>query len=65
MIRNMNDECAAILKKHFANIGPPQWSSGQISWLQIQRCRVRFPALPDFLKNSGSGTGSTEPREDN
>jgi hypothetical protein len=25
--------------------------------------RVRFPALPDFLRNSGSGTGSTQPRE--
>jgi hypothetical protein len=24
------------------------WSSGQRSWLQIQRSRVRFPALPDF-----------------
>jgi hypothetical protein len=23
------------------------WSSGQISWLQMQRSRVRFPALPD------------------
>jgi hypothetical protein len=23
-------------------------SSGQSSWLQMQRCRVRFPALPDF-----------------
>jgi hypothetical protein len=22
--------------------------------------RVRFPALPDFLKSSGSGTGSTQ-----
>jgi hypothetical protein len=33
--------------------------------------RVRFPALPDFLwgkkgkKSSGSGTGSTQPREYN
>jgi hypothetical protein len=27
--------------------------------------RVRFPALPDFLKSSGSGTGSTQPRDDN
>jgi hypothetical protein len=27
--------------------------------------RVRFPALPDFLRNSGSGTGSTQPREYN
>jgi hypothetical protein len=45
--------------------GPPMWSSGQSSWLQIQRFRVRFPVLPDFLRNSGSGTGSTQPREDN
>jgi hypothetical protein len=27
----------------------PHWCSGQSSWLQIQRSRVRFPALPDFL----------------
>jgi hypothetical protein len=26
---------------------------------------VRFPALPDFLRSTGSGTGSTQPREDN
>jgi hypothetical protein len=44
---------------------PPLWSSGQSSWLQIQRSRVRFPTLPDFLRNSGSGTGSTHSREDN
>jgi hypothetical protein len=29
------------------------------------RFRARFPALPDFLRNSGSGTGFTQPREDN
>ena len=39
------------------------WSSGQSFWLQIQRSRVRSPALPDFLSSSGSGTGSTQPRE--
>ena len=39
------------------------WSSGQSLWLQIQRSRVRSPALPDFLSSSGSGTGSTQPRE--
>ena len=39
--------------------------SGQSFWLQIQRSRVRFPALPDFLSSSGSGTGSTQPREVN
>ena len=44
---------------------PPLWSSGQSYWLQIQRSRVRFPALPDFLSSSGSGTGSTQPREVN
>jgi hypothetical protein len=27
--------------------------------------RVRFPGLPDFLRSSGSGTGSTQPREYN
>jgi hypothetical protein len=26
---------------------------------------VRFPALPDFLRDRGSGTGSTQPREYN
>jgi hypothetical protein len=44
---------------------PPLWSSGQSVWLQIQRSRVRFPAVPDFLRSSGSGTGSTQPCEDN
>jgi hypothetical protein len=46
-------------------LGPSLWSSGQSSWLQIQRSRIRFPALPNFLRSSGSGTGSTQPREDN
>jgi hypothetical protein len=32
---------------------------------QIHRARVRFPALPDFLRSSGSGTGSSQPREYN
>ena len=45
--------------------GPPLWSSGQSFWLQVQRSRVRFPGLPDLLSSSGSGTGSTQPREVN
>jgi hypothetical protein len=45
--------------------GPPPWSSGQSFWLQIQRSRVRFPALPQLLRSMVSGTGSTQPREDN
>jgi hypothetical protein len=44
--------------------GPPLWSSGQSSWLEIQRSGVRFRALPDFLRSSGSVTGSTQPRDD-
>ena len=40
------------------NDRPPLWSSGQSFWLQIQRSRVRSPALPDFLSSS-------EPREVN
>ena len=34
-------------------------------WSLCQRSRVRFPALPEFLSSSGSGTGSTQPREVN
>jgi hypothetical protein len=37
----------------------------QSFWLLIQRSRVRFPALPDFLRCRRSGTGFTQPREDN
>jgi hypothetical protein len=29
------------------------------------RSRVRFPALPNFLRSGGSGTGSTQPHEYN
>jgi hypothetical protein len=50
----------------FGSYGPPLWCSGQSSWLQIQMSgvRVRIPALPDFLRSTGSGTGSTtQPRE--
>jgi hypothetical protein len=30
--------------------GPPLWPRGQSFWLHIQRSRVRFPALPDYLR---------------
>jgi hypothetical protein len=40
-------------------------SSGQSFRLNTQRSRVRFPALPDFLRSSGSGTEYTQPDEDN
>jgi hypothetical protein len=44
---------------------PPLWSCDQCSWLHIQISRVRFPALADFLRSSGSGMGPIQPREDN
>jgi hypothetical protein len=44
---------------------PFLWSSGQSSWLQIQRFRVPFLAVPDYLRISGSGTEYTQLREDN
>jgi hypothetical protein len=39
------------------------WSRGHSSWLQTQRSRGRFPALPHLLSSSGSGTGFTQPRK--
>jgi hypothetical protein len=41
---------------------PPLWSEFLDTDPEV---RVRFPALPDFLRSTGSGTGSTQPREDN
>ena len=61
--------CTTLVKSTYSLLynlfWPPLWSSGQSFWLQIQRSRVRFPALPDFLSSSGSRTGSTQPREVN
>jgi hypothetical protein len=35
----------------------PLWSSGQSSWLRIQRSQVRIPALLEFLRSDGSERG--------
>jgi hypothetical protein len=43
---------------------PSQCSGRQSSWLEIQSSGFDSRALPDFL-SSGSGTGSTQPREYN
>jgi hypothetical protein len=42
---------------YISMIGRPLWSSGQSSWLQIQRTWVRFPALPDFWEVVGLERG--------
>jgi hypothetical protein len=52
---------ANIMTEEVCPTWPPLWSSGQTSWLQIQRSQVRFPALSDFLSSSGSGTAPTQP----
>jgi hypothetical protein len=33
--------------------------------VRVSGARVRFPALPDFLRRSGTGTGSTQLHEYN
>jgi hypothetical protein len=45
--------------------GPPLWSSGQSTWLQMQKSGFDSRHLPVFLKSSGTGKVSTQPREDN
>jgi hypothetical protein len=58
-----------VSKSHFIyfsrHLSDPKRQSGQSSRLLTQRSRVRFPALPYFLRNSRSGTGSTQPHDDN
>jgi hypothetical protein len=43
----------------------PLWTSDEGFLATYQEVRVRFPVLPDFLRSSGAGTGSTKPREYN
>jgi hypothetical protein len=50
--------CTLHWSELWAWSAPPLLSSGHSSWLQIQRSRVRFPALPHFLRSSGSGTSA-------
>jgi hypothetical protein len=47
------------------SFSPSLCSSGQEFQATDPEVRIRFPALPEFLRSSGSGTGSTEPREYN
>jgi hypothetical protein len=56
----------SIFKTHFNSVvGKGNRLCGPVIRVSGYRSRgpVRFPALPDFLKSSGSGTGSTQPRE--
>jgi hypothetical protein len=51
------------INSEYTQYGPPLWSSGQSSWLQI--LRPGFESRHYQEKSSGSGTGSTQPREYN
>jgi hypothetical protein len=75
LYRENNEQVFTLLPTHIlnysyivfvnSNIRQHLWSGGQSSGLQIQRSQVRFPMLPDSLRSSGSGTGSTQPHEYN
>jgi hypothetical protein len=47
----LNFEILVLFRKKW----PPLWSSGQFL-VTDPEARVRFQALPDFLRSSGSGT---------
>jgi hypothetical protein len=64
IVDNVLQWCSSNIVKYF-ECRTFLWSVGQSFWLQIQISRVRFPALPDFLRSRGSGTGSTQPLDDN
>jgi hypothetical protein len=46
-------------------VRPLPWSGGQEFLPTDPEIRVRFRVLPDILRSSGPGTGSTQPREYN
>jgi hypothetical protein len=56
---------ASIRKQTMPTERPPLVGEISVNFLRIDGTTVRFPALPDFLRSSGSGTGSTQPREYN
>jgi hypothetical protein len=53
---------------YFCHIMTP-WTASELQWSEFlsidPEVRVRFLALPDFLRSSGSGTGLIRPREKN
>jgi hypothetical protein len=62
MVDVRNDNSLIYVHIHIYTCQSPLWSSGQSSW---EQAGVRFPALPDFMRSSASGTETTQPRENN
>jgi hypothetical protein len=62
---NITDKAhrSCICLRIYVTSWPPLWSSGQSSWLQIRK--LGFDSRHHQKKSSGSGTGSTQPREYN
>jgi hypothetical protein len=56
--------CKVISKRLIGKETTPvvYWSEFLVTGPEV---RVRFPALPDFLRSNGPGTGSTQPCEFN
>jgi hypothetical protein len=52
-----------VVRPTYSSKGPPLWSSGQSSWLQIRR--PGFDSRHYQKKSSGSGSGSTQPHDYN
>jgi hypothetical protein len=66
----LNLQCSALLQlSAFETVVVHHKAASVIKWTEFlatdPEVRVRFRALPDFLRSSGSGTGSTQPREYN
>jgi hypothetical protein len=53
----------------FYSLSNVKFTASVVYWSQFLatdlEVRVRFTVLPDFLRSSGAGTGSTQPREYN
>jgi hypothetical protein len=60
-----NVQTANICSENVAKVSHLGTTVTNQNVINVQRFWVRFPTLPDFLRSSGSGTGSTQPREDN
>jgi hypothetical protein len=63
--RSVYDISLVVLSKLFERSWPLLWSSGQSSWLQTQRSRVRFQALLHFVYSIRSEARRTQACEDN
>jgi hypothetical protein len=64
---SLGGNCKFRFTLQFLNVAVNKSGSDFVKMLtpQIQRSRVRFPALSDFQRSSGSGTGPTHPLEYN